>query len=78
MALEQYSQSGSMFWKFCHGMNDSSAVIASEKQGMSLCLKKQKKSYRKEVLFIQFYRQETQTLQWLTRSLTGSLGGAGN
>lgn len=67
-------------------MNDSSAVIASEKQGMSLCLKKQKilldktqkKSYRKEVLFIQFYRQETQTLKWLTRSLTGSLGGAGN
>lgn len=66
-------------------MNDSSAVIASEKQGMSLCLKKQKilldktqKNYRKEVLFIQFYRQETQTLKWLTRSLTGSLGGAGN
>lgn len=61
-------------------------MIASEKQGMSFSLKNrkvlldktQKKGYRKEVLFILFYRQETQTLKWLAQSLTGSLGGAGN
>lgn len=65
---------------------DSSATIASEKQGMSLSLKNQnvlldktkKKGYGKEVLFILFHRQETQTLKWLAQRLTGSLGGAGN
>ena len=65
---------------------DSSVMIASEKIGKSLSLKNwkilldkiQKKSYRKEVLFILFYRQETQTLKWLAQSPTGSLGGAGN
>lgn len=52
---------------------DSSVTIASKKQGMFLSLKNckilldktQKKGYKKEVLFILFYRQETQTLKWL-------------
>lgn len=50
---------------------DSSVTIASEKQGMSSSLKNrkilldksQKRGYRKAVLFILFYRQETQTLK---------------
>lgn len=52
---------------------DSSVTIASKKQAMFLSLKNckilldktQKKGYKKEVLFILFYRQETQTLKWL-------------
>lgn len=64
----------------------SSVTIASKKQGMLLSLKNckilldktQKKGYKKEILFILFYRQETQTLKWVAQGLTGSLGGAGN
>lgn len=52
---------------------DSSVTIASKKQAMFLSLKNgkilldktQKKGYKKEVLFILFYRQETQTLKWV-------------
>lgn len=65
---------------------DSLVTIASKKQGMFLSLKNckilldktQKKGYRKELLFILFFRQETQTLKWVAQGLTGSLGGAGN
>lgn len=58
-------------------MNDLRRLvtITSGKQGMSLSLKNrkilldktQKKGYRKEGLFILFYRQETQTLKWPAR-----------
>lgn len=65
---------------------DSSVTIASKKQWMFLSLKNckiwldkpQKKGYKKELLFVLFFRQEAQTLKWVAQSLTGSLGGAGN
>lgn len=65
---------------------DPAVTIASKKQGMSLSLKNckivldktQKQGYKKELLFIPFFRQETQTLKWVAQGLTGSQGGAGN